>query len=156
MTLVTDNPEVTNFPTDYQKPLEGFCSIFYSQQYWKVTKVLPSIYDAENIQGKGIPYIITERAGKWYVYFIPDQDYTMQLYYLKDYAALQDDSDTNDFTEEAPALMRYDALSRLYGELKQDEKMEAYYTARAQAEFDVLKQQTQSRQRTGYLEIEQI
>lgn len=155
-TLVEDNPEITNFPTDYLDCLEGGFAIIHSQQRWPLQKVLPSQYDLENVEGKGIPYMITERAGKWYVYFYPDNAYTLQIYYLKDYAELSSDGDSNDFTNEAEAMIRYNALSRLFAEFKQDEKMEAYFTARAKSEYDTLIAQTQSRLGTGYLEVEQM
>lgn len=153
--LVANNAEVTNFPTDFLAPVKpGAFIIRYGQVNWDVALVNSQQYDDEFTEnGTGLPYIITPRNDSWFVYFIPDQAYTMKVRYFQDYTDLSADSDTNDFTTYADQLILYDALSRLQAELRQGPEMETYYTARTQDEYKHLLSQTHNRFSTGRLDI---
>jgi len=90
------------------------------------------------------------------VYTYAQEDYDMVMHYIKDYDDMAADSDTNDFTINADQMIMYEALSRLHGELRQDEKMEAYYSARAQNEFSHLSSFGRRKSGSGQLTIETI
>lgn len=113
--------------------------IQYSNMSYYLRKVDPYEYDNWALDnGYGIPQIYTNRAGVYQCYPIPDQGYTLARYYLKDYAPLVAPTDNNDFTNNADQLIIYWALSKLYAERRQDEKMETYYTGRTQDELENL------------------
>lgn len=156
VTLNIDNPIIPNFPIDflYEIPEGGFV-IDYSQTRWPLTKVDNATYENANVEGKGLPYLITFREGTWQVYWYPDQEYSLIIRYIKDYNDLVGDNDVNDFTTFADRLIMYDALSRLNAEFRQDEKMESYYSARAGNEYKNLNQRSNKVYGTGTMQIEQ-
>lgn len=151
VTLTVNDPAlplVTNTnPVEIFK--HGGIVINYAQTRWPLRKVSSEEYDAMNVQGKGIPFVWTYRNDGYQLYWYPDQEYSTIVRGLKSYAALSGSSDMNDFTEEAPDLIIYEALSRLYAEFRQDEKMEAYYSGRAQDQYALLRKETNRRKATG-------
>lgn len=157
ISLTINNPLISGLPTDFQfeLPENGFV-IVKSQIRYTLKKTPPVQYDFEDIEGNGVPEIYTWKAGSFYVYPYPQEAYTTKVYYIKEYSDLSADSDTNDFTVNADQLIMYDALSRLHGELRQDEKMEAYYSARAQEEFSNLSSFGKRKSGNGQLTIETI
>jgi len=157
LTMTESDPLISGLPTDFQfeLPENGFV-ILDSQMRYPLHKVPAVSYDMEDIEGDGRPDIYTWKAGSFYVYPYPQDDYTLNVYYIKDYTDLSLDADTNDFTVYADQMIMYEALSRLHGELRQDEKMEAYYSARAQNEFSSLSSFGKRKSGSGQLTIETI
>lgn len=137
-TLTTGDPTIT-LPSDFYTEImpAGFVVIDNESRY-VLQKITPLEYDNINIESTGRPRFYVELAGQYLAYDYPDQDYSISIRYLKDYAALSGDSDYNDFTVYADRLICYDALARAHGEYRQDEKMEAYYSARAEDEYKQL------------------
>ena len=144
-------------PSDFliEIPKNGF-TINYGNVKWPITKVSPLRYDDEDAQGNGLPYMYKWVGGVYSVYYIPDQAYTVICKYLKDYDDLSDSSDTNDFTTNAEDLIIYDSLAKLHGELRQDEKMEGYYSARAENEYAILRDFTSKYTGSGRLSVDSI
>lgn len=135
ITLNVNDPVVPNIPADLLVELpNGGLTIHYSTVYYPLEKRSSEIYDSGNVQAVGLPYIYTYRNQQYEVYFYPNIQYTLLFRYLKDYNPLIENNDHNDFTDFAPQMITYNALSRIYAEYKQDPNMEAYYTARAQDE----------------------
>ena len=132
--------------------------INYANARWPLKKVSPAEYDGMNTQGRGLPFAWTERNEGYEVYFYPDVAYTAVVRGIKAYTPFATDgsanNDTNDFTIEAPDLILYEALSRLFGEFRQDPKMETYYANRAINEKKNLKLQTRRRKGTGRIKVE--
>lgn len=154
ITLTQGNPVVPNIPADFLVELEdGGLSILYNQITYPIYKRPSALFDAENIQGNGIPYIYTYRNKAFELYYYPQTNYALTLRYLRDYADLSDTSPTNAFTENAATMIVYDALSRIYAELKQDEKMESYYSARAANEKSNLMKRSSALTGTGRLTL---
>ncbi|MDP9195210.1 MAG: hypothetical protein M3O22_00300 [Pseudomonadota bacterium] len=156
-TLTEDDPDITGMPSAflYELSQNGFV-IEYASSRYPLVKVDNNFFDAKDSEGVGLPAIYTYRNGGYQVCPYPDQAYTLKLYYIKDYSDLSGDSDTNDFTAYADRLVLYEALSRLHGELRQDEKMEAYYSARAAAEYQNLQTRTAMLIGTGTLSVDTI
>lgn len=131
ITLTASDPVVPSIPSDFLVELPvGGLTLSYAAARYPLQKITSQLYDNMNYQGNGLPRFYVYRNSNFELYFYPDRDYTLVLRYLKDYTALSADGDNNDFTNNAGLMIRYDALSRLYAEYKQDEKMEAYYTAK--------------------------
>lgn len=143
--LSTGVGNITNLiPADflYEFPENGFV-IPYSNINYALFHKSPQIFDAVSISNAvGIPYIYTFRNQNYEIYFNPQLDYLMNIYYIKDYTALSADSDNNDFTNLADQLIIYEALSRLTGEDRQDLQMDNSYAAKADREDKNLKQRT--------------
>ena len=156
VTLTVDDPEIT-MPSDFLFEIDtGGFIISYANTEWELKKVHVSEYEANDTAGKGLPYIYTYKGGSWLVYYYPDQAYSLVITYIKDYADLVNDADTNDFTLQAKRLIEYEALSRLYAEFRQDEKMEAYYSNRAKSERNNLRDRTSKVSGTGTLTIDHL
>lgn len=131
LSLNIADPLLYGIPSDFLCELEkGGLSIYYSQRYFPLEKIPTEVYDLHNIQGRGRPYVYTYRNQQFEVYFYPDLAYDLILRYLKNYDTLVYDEDQNDFTIYADLMIRYDVLSRIYAEYKQDDKMESYFTAK--------------------------
>lgn len=143
-----------NMPADFLCEIpDGGLTILFGKIYYPLQKVSSVIFDSENISGIGLPYIYTYRAEQYEVYYLPNNNYTLNLRYLKDYTDLASGSDTNDFLNYADMMIYYNALSRIYGEFKQDSKMEAYYTSRAEDECTNVSRRTSALTGTGTLTL---
>lgn len=150
VTVLKDNPLVTVTGLLYLLPRSGMSLVDQLYTY-DLPFISPDQYDGYNSQGRGRPYAYTYRNGSYELYWYPDKNYTVNLRGVKDYAPLVLDADFNDFTSEADQLVLYDALSRLYGELRPDPEKSNYYADRAQDEYRSLKSQTAKMNTTGYL-----
>lgn len=148
VTMTQGNPVVV-MPSDFLVQISF--AINYANQRWPLTMISNSEYDDMNVQGQGIPKYITF-TGDWEVYYYPDQAYSLEVRYLEDYETLTGD-ETNDFLTNAERLIMYDALSRLFAEERQDDKMEAYYTGRSQDEYNNLLARTNKQIGTGRLTV---
>lgn len=136
ITLTQGQPVIPNIPADFLQELpEGGLTIAYSTVFYPLEKRTSQVFDNENVEGVGLPYCYTYRAQQFEVYFYPNIAYLLKFRYLKDYPALAAGSDTNDFLNFADMMIYYDAMSRIYGEFKEDKDMESYYTARAANEM---------------------
>jgi hypothetical protein len=154
-TLTTQSP-IIPLPDDFlvEVPEDGFV-ISYSNLRWPLTKSLPRQFDDVYLDnGYGRPTIYTRKQGNYTCYFIPDRDYTLFVYYLKLYDDLVNESDTNDFTDNAERLIELWTLANLHAELRQDDKMEAYYRAAAMDEFNNLELFTAKANPSGRLVID--
>lgn len=160
VSLVEDDP-VVPLPSDFLVE-NGKDSLVIKENTirYVLRKVSTAVYDNENLDGSGLPYIYTYRDNEFLLYYYPDRAYDLSIRYLKDYASFatdgSDNAETNDFLTNAEDLIKYDALASLHGELRQDEKMESYYSARAIDENKTLKKKTNSLNSTGRLTVKQI
>jgi hypothetical protein len=82
--------------------------------------------------------------------------YTVQFRYLEKYATLTNDSDTNDFTDNAEDLLVAHVLARLTSEDKQDSTLGAYYEELRRDELRTLRERTDSLMGAGYLRSESV
>jgi hypothetical protein len=139
VTLVAEDPTIyLDSVTDFlvEMPMDDGFVIEYSGMRYPLQKRNPRDFDNIYLtQGYGLPEIYTIKSGVYSCYSIPDQAYDCRVYYLKQYTDLQANSDTNDFTDNANRLLCLWALANLHAELRQDDKMEAYYRAAAKDEY---------------------
>ena len=156
ITLTADNSTLTP-PADLliELPKCGF-TINYGNTKWPIKKISPDRYNRIDNQSVGLPEFYTWEAGVYSLYYIPDQGYTVICKYLEDYDDLSASGDSNDFTNNAEDLIMYDALAKLHGELRQDEKMESYYSARANNEYKILRDFTSKNIASGELSVDSI
>jgi len=154
VTFVSGTAAVADMPTDILYTLKkGGFVIDYQDSRYELTRVTSSQYDAMNNETQALPKYYTYRNGGYEVYPYPDQAYTGVVRYIKDYSDLSDSNTSNDFSNNAPMLLLYDAASRLQAERQQDEKMEAYFTARMREEEKNLLSRTNRNNATGTIAV---
>lgn len=153
---LTAESSVIPVPSDFlvEMPMNDGFVIEYNDMRYPLIKRNPRDYDEVYLaNGFGLPTIYTLKSGVYHCYFLPDQNYNVRVWYLKDYDDLSQDDDTNDFTDQAANLIIYWALSKLHAELRQDEKMESYYSARALDEYGNLQIRSEKANSTGHLSL---
>lgn len=155
-TLTAQDPSLP-YPSNFLVPAtqdDGFY-IEYSGIRYPLSKVSQPYYDARYLStGYGLPKFYAKIANDQYqCYPIPDSNYTVGRHYLKEYTALSSGSDNNDFTNYAPRLIMLWATANLTGELRQDDKMEAYFRAAAQDEYRNLRVMTDKANGAGRLTL---
>jgi hypothetical protein len=152
---------VIPLPSDFLVPTkdDAAFSINYSNLRYPLTKITAQQFDALFLtNGYGLPvwYARTKLDGgleQYQVYPIADRDYEVLRDYLKNYVALSADSDTNDFTAYAPRLITLWSLANLSAELRQDDKMEAYYRRASQDEYRQLQVMSDKSNSSGSIAI---
>lgn len=85
---------------------------------------------------------------------IPDKAYSATLYYYKKYADLVNDGDTNDWTNEAPSLVKYYALSNLYRDELKDFEFADRYATKALEIYNDMAAQSARLASTGFVRDE--
>lgn len=156
-TLVVNQALIEGLPDLVLYELENNGLVIpYNNLSYTIYKKPPEIYDRVSVNGVGLPYIYTWRAGSYYIYFLPNLAYTLNFYYVKDYIDLSNDTDTNDWTTNAYRLIYYDALSRLSGEDRQDSERGGIYWQKANLESENLKKRSTALAGTGQLTVDTI
>jgi hypothetical protein len=153
---LTAQSSVITLPSDFlvENPSPSGLVINWSDARYPLHKEQPYGFDAVFLEnGLGLPTIYTVKNGVYYCYFVPDQAYPITFYYLKEYADLQGNNETNDWTMCADRLICLWTLSKLHGELRQDPTMESYYNNAAQNELENLSLMTGQVNNTGHLTI---
>lgn len=149
------NPVLTGVPSNLLYELQnGGLTIVYANASYPLCKVDTASYDVINIQALGMPDKYTYRAQQFELYPYPNVNYAVTMRYIRDYADLVNDGDSNDFTNIAEKQVLYNALSRIYAEYKMDSNMESYYTARADNEEQNILKRSSALSGTGTLTTE--
>lgn len=154
-TLTTDDGTIP-LPSDFYVPATqtGAFIIEYSDQRYILRKVSKMEYNATWMgNGNGLPQIYARVGQNFECYPLPDRAYTINEYYLKDYDDLVNDSDTNDFTINAPRLITLWSTANLISEFRQDEKMESYFRNAAMDESEQLAMVSREQNASGNLVI---
>lgn len=145
------------YPDDFLVPSikDGGFVIEYGGIRWPLSKISMPVFDSLFLDnGYGIPRWYSRNADLQYqCYPIPDQNYTVLRHYIKDYAALSADGDTNDFTVYAERLIELWALANLWQELRQDPDSTSYYRTAAADEYRQLQVMTDKANSAGKLTL---
>lgn len=117
-------------PSDFLVPSQKQNGFFieYSGARYQLAKIEDEEYNARwSDTNTGLPKAYTRIAGAYELTPAPDQAYTIKGTYLKDYEDINNDTLSNDFTNHADRLLMLWTCANLTAELRQDDKMEAYY-----------------------------
>ena len=129
--------------------------INYSGIRYPLVKQVEPAYNWNYLSnGVGQPLYYAKLATEGYqAYPIPDKDYEIQHFYLKEYEEWDgtDPDAQNDFTEYAPYLLGYTAASYASMDLRQDTTMGDYFWNKAQDEFRNLQVKTTKENASGSL-----
>lgn len=154
-TLTAQNPSIS-VPADFYIPMQqddGFY-ITYGDARHPLSRVSPAAYDGLYMaNGYGLPLVYAFKAGTYQTWPIADQAYSITSNYLKQYQDLSNDSDENDFTLYASSLINSWTLANLHAELRQDDKMEAYFRSKAKDEFKELGVESNKVEASGRMSI---
>ena len=158
-TILEQDP-VLPYPSDFLVPVQdddGF-NIQYSSMRYPLTKITQQVYDGLFLSnGYGIPQFYAKIGNQGYrCYPIPDRDYTVGRHYLKDYVALTQSADENDFTTYASRLVLLWTCANMSAEFRQDDKMESYYRSAAEDEYRQLTVMTDKVNGPGKLTINSV
>lgn len=143
-------------PSDFLVPFQddGGFEIEYSNMRYPLAKLNQQAYDGIWLgNGYGLPLYYANLSGVYHTYPIPDRAYTVRRNYLKDYAELVNNSDSNDFTTYGSKLTEYWALADLHRDFRQDPKMSDAYYESAQDEYKNLQIMTAKSNATGGLTL---
>lgn len=125
----------------------------YQNYRYPLYPMSPDMYDWNDVNSQGRPYAYTYRNGAYYLYWIPDQVYTVNLSGAKDYDDLVEDTDTNDWTEQADMLIVYETLSRLF-QNRDDIVKGDYFANGAASEASNLRKRTSNMMATGTMRVD--
>jgi len=154
-TLAQGNAAIM-LPSDWQLPsVDDAFVIEYSGIRYPLKKVSESQYNAMYLSnGIGQPWWYSKQANSGFqVYPIPDRDYTLRYFYLKEYEDFSADSDTNDFSTLAAPLLQYTAAAYASRDFRQDMNMYSAFWQQAQTEYQNILVTTRKNNATGSLTI---
>lgn len=155
-TLTTGVPTVPT-PTDFNQFLEPNGLVLQQDNVrYPIQKITPLQFDSLYAGGTGLPMYWTYRNQEIQLYFSPNQDYIYYLYYVKNYADLINDGDSNDFTNFAERLIEYRTLAECYTNYRSDPEMGGVFERKAKEEYGRLVQHSAARLATGNLVTENI
>jgi len=133
---------------------DGAFTIQYSNMRYNLMKITENQFNNWYLDnGYGIPRYYARVGQQYLMYPLPDRAYDIRRSYYKDYDDLVNPNETNDFTDEADRLIILEACANLIAELRQDDKMEAYFRAAAKNEYNELNSFTNKLNGTNRLTI---
>ena len=158
VTLTQGNP-VVPLPSDYYLPSNDQSFVLeYSGIRYVLKKLSEATYNGNYLSnGIGQPFWYAKMANSGYqVYSIPDQDYTLRLFYLKKYDDLVNPGDTNDFSVFAPNLLQYTAVAYGSRDFRQDADMYTAFMQQAKTEEQNLLDIATTENATGSLTLNSL
>jgi hypothetical protein len=156
ITLTKGAQLIPSIPTDLSVEIQGGLVLIDDQVKIPLQRLSNvDFYDSDQDQ-TGRPYYYTYRDGNYYVLPTPNEAYPLKFRYLKKYSDLVNDSDTNDFTSNAEDLIMLHTVKNIYAEDKQDSERAGFYSQLEDVELSALKNSTDSRISSGYLQIRSI
>lgn len=157
--VLTPQDGTIPLPADFLIPAtnyDGFL-IEYSYTRYPLQKITQQQYDGLYLaNGYGLPRTYARVGQDYEVYFLPDRSYTIKMHYLTKQDTLENDDDTNDFTDYASRLINLWTLANISGELRQDASQETYYRAAAEDEYTRLCVRTNKENATGRLTLSSL
>lgn len=153
---MTEEDGTIPLPSDFLVPAtqnDGF-NIEYGSMRYPLKKISQPQYDGIWLNnGYGLPRMYARLGQSYEVYPLPDRAYTINRHYLKDYPALTASGQSNDFTDYADRLLVLWSCANLIAEIREDDKMEAYFRTAAENEYNNLQVMTGKSNATGSLSL---
>lgn len=157
ITLVQDQKLVPDLPSDLLSELQvNGLMLIDAQVKIDLIKLAPDDFFDRDQNQTGRPYYYTYRDNEYLLLPVPQQAYSLIFRYLKTYADLVNDSDTNDFTDNAEDLIMLHTLKNMYAEDKQDPELASHYHGLETSELKALRERTDNRNNSGYLQSHSI
>lgn len=157
-TLTQQNASVP-MPADFLVPsIDNWLVIQYSGIRYPLKKVSEQQYNNMYLSnGIGQPFWFSKQATQQYqVYPIPDQNYSLLRFWLRDYPPFVNNSDENEFSDNAANLLKYTAAAYGSRDFRQDLNMYEVFMQQAKLEYNSLMVTTRKDNATGSLAISSI
>lgn len=155
-TLTQGNPAIP-LAVDFLVPSidQGAFVIEYSGIRYPLTKISEPQYNNQYLSnGIGQPFNYARLANSEYQVFpIPDRDYTLRRFYIRDYDDFVNGTDTNDFSVLLPQLLQYTAAAYGSRDFRQDMTMFGAFWQQAQLEYQSALKTTRKDNATGSLTL---
>lgn len=139
--------------------LDGGMSILDAGLRYDVRRVQPWEADWNMSDARARPYWYALSGGAYTLCPWPDRPYDVLLRFVRAYNdfATDDTSNnaSNDWTVNARNLIENEALSRLHGDIRQDDARAEYFSARAAQDLAALLERTNKEKATGTLSTEE-
>ncbi len=155
-TVLTQGDPTIPLPLDFLAPSVDNCFVIeYSGIRYPLKKVSEIDYNALYLSnGVGQPWWFCRQANSEYqVYPIPDRDYTLRRFYLRDYDQLSASDDENDFTDKATNLIQYTAAAYGSRDFREDLSMFDSFWTQAQRELQSLLVTTRKQNAKGTMTV---
>ena len=158
LTAVVDDPVLGSIPSDFKFQEHPNSLVLVKNNYhYTLEHKHPIEFDRiRNDVSNGFPKFYTYRVDQIELYPIPDDTYTINLYYYKSYTDLSADGSSNDFTTKAARLTEYKTVADLLRDHRVDNERALLYDARVEVEYNKIKTETYNRTSTGRLTTENI
>lgn len=151
---LTQGDATLPIPADWLVPAtDDAVVIEYSGIRYVLKKLVEPLYNGIYLSnGIGQPWWYSKQADEGYqVYPIPDRDYDVRLFYLKNYDDFSDDADENDFSTYGKNLLQYTAAAYGSRDFRQDMAMYQAFWQQALDEEQNLLVTTRKENATGTL-----
>ncbi len=155
-TTLTQSDNSIPIPDDWLCPSIDNCFVIeYSGIRYPLKKLAEDAYNAIYLSnGVGQPWWFSRQADTEYkCYPIPDRDYTLRRFYLKDYEDFSDTNTTNVWSEKATNLIQYTAAAYGSRDFRQDAAMYQTFMDQALQEEESLLAITRKDNATGSLQV---
>lgn len=158
-TTLTEGDPAIPLPDDWLCPSIDDCFVIeYSGIRYVLKKLAEPMYNAIYLSnGIGQPWWFSRQADDEYqVYPIPDRDYTLRRFWLRDYDDFSAEGDTNAFSQKAANLLQYTAAAYGSRDFRQDPVMYQSFMDQALMEQKSLLATTRKDNATGSLTLSSI
>lgn len=158
LSTVVGNAELTGVPSDFKFQTHPNSLVLLKNNFrYTLQHITPIELDQlSNDISNSFPAFYTYRTATIELYPLPDEIYTVNLYYYKSFPDLVSNGDSNDFTNNAERLIEYKTLLDLIGDYKPEDERYVLYTAKVKEEYNEIENETYNRTSTGRLTTENI
>jgi hypothetical protein len=157
ITLTAGSNVVPNLPSDLISELQvNGLTLIDQQVKIDLKKIATNLFMERDFDQTGRPYCYTYRNQEYLLLPTPQEAYVLEFRWLKLYPDLVNDSDTNDFTDNAEDLIMLHTLKNIYAEDKEDTERGMYYQNLEDIELKSLQVRNDHRLSTGDLTINTI
>lgn len=157
ITLVAGDNVLPDLPADLISELQvNGLTLIDEQVRIDLRKMATNLFMERDFDQQGRPLYYTFRNQEYLLLPTPQEAYTLEFRWLKLYADLEADDDTNDFTDNAQDLIMLHTLKNIYAEDKEDTERGMYYQSLEDVELKSLQKRNDSRLSTGELTINTI
>lgn len=157
LTASTGVSALTGIPNDYNASLPpNTLTLVKGGIKYPLRQVTPLQFNTLDASQNGQPYWFTYSDSQFKVLPLPDQSYTIELFYTKTLPDLVADGDSNVMTVNAARLVEYHTLMDVLRDYRSDFERAAIYEARVAKELAQISRQTYERTATGMLTVESI
>lgn len=148
----------SDLPSDFEFQQHPNALVLQKNSYfYPIHHVEPIKFDLmRNTVSNSYPQYYTYRSSNIELYPTPDEAYSVNLYYFKNFSDLSGDTETNVFLDNAERLVEYKTMLDLLEDYKDDDRRIPTYQKKVKDEERNIYNETYNRTCTGELSTENI